>query len=201
MKKIIYTQRVEVIESYKERRDCADQRIAMFINACGYMAAAVNNIPDNVCSFIDGIKPDGIILTGGNDLVKYGGNAPERDETERKLLEYGLKNDIPIYGFCRGMQLIADYFGLELTRITGHAAVRHKLTGYEAFAGRYVNSFHNYAVTADNDILKAVAWSDDGVIEAVSHTNARIFSAMWHPEREQPFLKEDIDLLHGLFGE
>ena len=31
MKKIIYTQRVELVESYGERRDCADVEIAKLI--------------------------------------------------------------------------------------------------------------------------------------------------------------------------
>ena len=33
---------------------------------------------------------NGIILTGGNDLVKYKGNAPERDETEHFLITRNL---------------------------------------------------------------------------------------------------------------
>lgn len=200
MKKIIYTQRVEVIESYKERRDCADQKIAKFIKACGYMPIAVNNIPGNVYLLVDEIRPNGIILTGGNDLVKYGGNAPERDETEKKLLEYGLENDIPVYGFCRGMLFIADYFGLELTRVTGHVAVRHKLAGHEQFAERIVNSFHHFAVATDNEVFKAVAWSEDGIIEAMKHVNKQIYATMWHPERELPFLKKDIEHMYKIFG-
>ena len=200
MKKIIYTQRVEIIESYNERRDCADQKIAEFINACGYMPIAVNNIPDNVYTFVDEIKPDGIILTGGNDLVKYGGNAPERDETEKRLVEYGLESGIPIYGFCRGMQFIADYFGLELKRVTGHTAVLHKLIGREQFSERIVNSFHNFAVAAENEVFKAVAWSEDGVIEAMNHVNKQIFATMWHPEREMVFREQDIKQVQQLFG-
>lgn len=200
LKKIIYTQRVEVIENYNERRDCADQKIAEFINVCGYLPIAVNNIFGDVHRFAEEIKPDGIILTGGNDLVKYGGNAPERDETEKRLVEYGLENDIPIYGFCRGMQFLADYFGLELTKVTGHVKVQHKVTGHRFFAERIVNSFHNFAVAADNGVFKAVAWSEDGVIEAMNHVNKQIYAVMWHPERERPFLEEDIDFMHRIFG-
>ena len=106
MKKIIYTQRVEIVESYGERRDCADVEIAKLIWECGFLPVSVNNIPDKIQVFLEQIKPDGMILTGGNDLSKYGGNALERDETEKRMIEYSVKNDVPLYGFCRGMQMI-----------------------------------------------------------------------------------------------
>lgn len=48
--------------------------------------------------------------------------------------------------------------------------------------------------------FKAVAWSEDGVIEAMKHVNKQIFATMWHPEREQPFFEEDVDFMHRIFG-
>ena len=123
MKKIIYTQRVELVESYGERRDCADVEIAKLIWECGFLPVPVNNIPEKVQIFLEQVNPDGMILTGGNDLSKYGGNAPERDETEKRIIDHGIRNQIPIYGFCRGMQMIADHIGAELARVDRHAAV------------------------------------------------------------------------------
>lgn len=81
------------------------------------------------------LHPCGIVLTGGNSLCKYGGNAPERDENEHTLIDYAVQNNIPLYGLCRGMQVILDYFGIELENVAFHAAtsedgvveaVRHK---------------------------------------------------------------------------
>ena len=140
MKKIIYTQRVEIVESYGERRDCADVEIAKLIWECGFLPVSVNNIPDKIQVFLEQIKPDGMILTGANDLSKYGGNALERDETEKRMIEYSVKNDVPLYGFCRGMQMIADYFGAELAKVEEHVAVRHRLKGNAPWNGRTVNS-------------------------------------------------------------
>ena len=37
MRAVIYTQRVEIVDAYEERRDCADQRIADFIRECGFL--------------------------------------------------------------------------------------------------------------------------------------------------------------------
>lgn len=45
---------------------------------------------------------------------------------EKELLAFALQYDVPVYGFCRGMQVVLDYFGCELEQIQGHVAVRHK---------------------------------------------------------------------------
>ena len=143
MKTVIYTQRVEVIESYQERRDCADQRIADFIVACGFLPIPVPNKSELAEKIVETIQPAGIILTGGNSLVSYGGNAPERDAMDEALVRLAVQRSIPLYGFCRGMQSILVYFGNELTNVEGHVAVRHMVQGenvcYE------VNSYHNQA--------------------------------------------------------
>ena len=77
---VFYTQRVEFIKSYGERRDCADQNIPRFIEACGYLPVPLPNISNIVRQMLELMNPAGIVLTGGNSLVKYGGDAPERDE-------------------------------------------------------------------------------------------------------------------------
>lgn len=198
MKTILYTQRVEIVESYGERRDCADQNIPRFIQACGYLPVPMPNIVDAARQMAKQLEPAGIVLTGGNSLVKYGGNAPERDEAERELLNIALQYDMPVYGFCRGMQVILDYFGCELEQVQGHVAVHHKVTG--ALGDLEVNSFHNQACRIVRDSLEILAQSEDGVIEAVLHKDKRILGTMWHPEREKPFKVSDIKRVQELFG-
>ncbi len=199
MKTIIFSQRVEVIESYGERRDCADQRIAEFIRVCGYLPIPVPNNPTIAKEIVEGINPSGIILIGGNSLVKYAGNAPERDATDKILLDISVRKSIPLYGFCRGMQSILDYFGNNLTKVVGHVAVSHKITGAEET--RNVNSYHNEAcIELNNDELIAVMRTEDGVIEKVKHKSLPIVGTMWHPEREKPFAENDIEMLRSLYG-
>lgn len=191
MKKIvIFTQRVEVIEAYQERRDCADQRIAEYISACGYAPVPVPNNPEYAIEIADRIGVSGIVLVGGNSLVKYGGNAPERDKTDKALIEYAVKRRLPLYGFCRGMQSILDYYGNALVNVQGHVAVRHVVMGTE---GSYeVNSFHNQAcIELISDCLEAVLLTEDGVVEKIRHKELPIVGTMWHPERENPF--KDVD--------
>lgn len=200
MKTIIHTQRVEVIESYNERRDCADQRIGEFIHSCGFLPMAVPNNPTIVKDILKFAKPRGIVLVGGNSLVKYGGNAPERDSTDEFLIDFAIKSKIPLYGFCRGMQSILDYFGNVLVKVSGHAGIRHEVKGDEGCFE--VNSYHNEAcLELVNDELVSVMRTEDGVIEKVKHRTLPIVGTMWHPERENPFRDIDVAMVQELMSE
>lgn len=200
MKTVIYTQRVEIIENYQERRDCADQRIADFIRLCGFLPIPIPNRSSMAEDIFINIHPSGIVLTGGNSLVAYGGNAPERDAMDKELIELAVKNGIPLYGFCRGMQSIMDYFGNELIEVKGHVAVRHLIN--EECEKYEVNSYHNQACIKmkANCGLSIIARAEDGVIEAVCHKNLPIVGTMWHPEREKCFLQQDVNRVKKLFG-
>jgi len=205
MKIVVYTQRVEVIESYNERRDCADQRIPEFIKACGYLPVPLPNNAVIAKQIVEELKPAGIVLVGGNSLVKYGGNAPERDETDRMMIETAIEKQIPLYGFCRGMQSILDYFGEELVTVKGHVAVRMNLKGVEdetlGSFNREVNSYHNQGcVTINRPDIEILAKSDDGVIKAIRMKAYKLLGTMWHPERETPFCEDDIIMLKAHLG-
>lgn len=196
---VIYTQRVELVEGYQERRDCADQRIADFIDCCGFLPIPVPNKKELAESIIKKIQPAGIMLTGGNSLQRYGGNAPERDEMDAALLEIAIRNKIPLYGFCRGMQSILSYFGNELVNVDGHVAVQHYI---ELETERYkVNSYHNQACIELNKYgeLVVLARTEDGVIEAVRHKTLPILGTMWHPEREYNYSLKDLERINKLF--
>ena len=182
---VLYTQRVEIVESYQERRDCADQRIVDFISACGFLPIPVPNKNDLAEALVRSLDPSGIILTGGNSLKRYGGNAPERDAMDKALIEIAVNKVIPLYGFCRGMQSILDYFGNYLVEVKNHAAVRHLV--YEGLEQYDVNSYHNQACLQleKGCGLEITAQAEDGVIEAVKHEVLPIMGTMWHPEREK----------------
>ncbi len=201
MKKIIFTQRVEIVESYGERRDCADQNIACFLEACGYIPVPVPNVLKDMDAFLKAIQPEGILLTGGNSLQKWGGNAAERDRTDYELIRLAIQNKIPLYGFCRGMQSILDYFGCELSQVQGHVAVRHEVWEQQADTRFLTNSFHNQACFRENlkVPLYAAACTEDGVVEWVRHESLPIEATMWHPEREVPFAETDLERVKKLF--
>lgn len=196
---VLFTQRVEIVESYNERRDCADQRIAKFIRACGFLPVPISNNKELALELVLALQPSGIILTGGNSLVKYGGNAPERDDMDRALIDQAVNRRIPLYGFCRGMQSILHYFGNDLEQVEGHVAVKHKINGKENEIE--VNSYHNQGCTElSSTELEVVMRSGDGVIEKIIHKESPILGTMWHPERENPFKELDICMVKKLFG-
>ena len=198
MKKIIFTQRVHLCEQYNERWDCADQKIAQLLRTCGYMPIPVPNQEKLVEDFSAMVFPSGILLTGGNSLMKYGGNAPERDGTDVACISVAVKHGIPVIGFCRGMQSLLDYFGERLEEVKNHVGVRHQVRGKIC---REVNSYHSLGcLSLDTGAFEVLAQAEDGCIEAVRHKEYPFLGIMWHPEREENFRAEDISMVKELFG-
>lgn len=195
---VFFSQRLDVNPSYHERRDCIDQRLVCFLKECGYLPVALPNNEEIIKDYFNLVSPKAIVLTGGNSLEKYGGNAPERDRTDKYLIEKSIENDIPLIGICRGMQSILDYFGEELVNIHGHVATRHfirSLDGKSTCFNREVNSFHNQGLyELKKDDLTVLATSEDGVLKAIVHKKKPIMGIMWHPERERTFSILDINL-------
>lgn len=201
MKKILYTQRVEIVPAYGERRDCADQRLVEFLSACGFLPIAAPNVPAIAESLAEGVLPEGILFTGGNSLAAYGGDAPERDETEARLLAWARRRGCPVFGICRGMQFLFHQYGGTLSPLDGHVAVRHGVRG--AWRQGLVNSYHTLSAVFDGEaekVWKKTAVAEDGAIEAMVHRFEPVAAVMWHPERESGFCREDVELMKSFFG-
>lgn len=195
-KRIAVTQRVEYIEAIKERRDALSQEWAELSETCGFLPLLLPNRLSAAQELMEVWEPDGILLTGGNDLSAYGGSTPERDETERFLIQYAVDQKIPLLGVCRGMQMVLDYFGTTLQRVEGHIRVEHPLTN-----GDTVNSFHSWGAVECQEPMVPEARSEDGVLEAVRHRDYPwIRGIMWHPERYHPPRERDIQLIREVFG-
>jgi len=189
LKKIFISQRVDIINN--ERRDsCSQEWNELAIN-CGFIPIFVPNNIKLVYSLLSSISPDGIILTGGNDLVKYYGNSPERDEVESLLIEYALINNLPLLGVCRGMQMILNYFNNKLVKVKNHVRTQHILDN-----GYIVNSFHNWGCINCSKPLEVLAKSNDNCIEEIKY--AKIKGIMWHPERYKPLREKDIIMIRGV---
>lgn len=195
MKLIAVTQRVEVVPERRERRDVLDQTWVRFLGHCGCLPVAIPNEPCAAGHLWRSVRFDGILLTGGNDL---GGDAPERDETERALLVEARRGGAPVIGVCRGMQLIQSVFGIALQRTPGHVTPRQWIRLGEV--RRAVNSYHNLGSFETVAELPAWAWSDDGVVKAVRHVSEPLLGIMWHPERLVPFRRGDLNLFRDHFG-
>jgi gamma-glutamyl-gamma-aminobutyrate hydrolase PuuD len=197
MKTVAVTQRVVIDPPHSTRRDCLDQVWSKFLLACGLAPVPVPNSVEAALAICGQV--DGIVLTGGNDLAEYGGDAPERDATETALLDMAERRGLPVLGVCRGMQMILHRFGSPLHRVEGHVAPRQRIL----IDGRVadVNSFHNFAAKEVHPPLITWAVADDGVIKAVKHQQGRVFGMMWHPERLEPFRADDMALFAKVFAE
>lgn len=198
MKIAFLSQRVDVIDSYNETRDCLDQQ---WINLCtqlGFVAIPIPNNKENLQNLLYKITPESIILTGGVSPIKYGGFSSQRDEIDNILIQYSINKNIPLLGVCRGMQSICLYFDFDLIEVENHVAKDHKING---IITDNVNSFHSLATTnIDENLFEVLAKSEDNVIEAIKHKNKKITGIMWHPERYSPFKNEDIQLIKESLG-
>lgn len=208
MLKIGLTQRVDVSSSYAERRDGLDQAWARLLTKMGALALPLANCGCSPSTVLDHLKLDGIIFTGGNDLAGTSNGvsvALERDEFEAGLLRACGDRLVPILGVCRGMQLIASYYGLNITPVFNHVAVRHGIDIYENGAmpitpRSSVNSFHRFGI-ARQDVrgpIQVEATAPEGSVEAISHVSLPQWGIMWHPERA-PWDIADINLLRACF--
>ena len=127
MKKVILTQRVDVIQAYDEKRDAIDQRWTDFLMSINILPIFISNNLLHVEAILSNEDIDGVILTGGGSLIKYRGNSLERDQVEKYIIDWAIDCNIPVLGVCRGMQSIQDYFGIPLKSVNNHVGVRHKL--------------------------------------------------------------------------
>jgi len=197
MKTVAVTQRVSIIPEYGERRDCLDQAWTKFLAACGLLPVALPNVVDTALALCEWAGIAGLVLTGGNDLAEYGGDAPERDAVEHALLSWAQQRDMPVLGVCRGMQVIQQHFAIELRRVEGHVAKRQVI--HIDGGCREVNSYHHFAAFDSRPPLEVWAVADDGAVEAIRHSVQPITGIMWHPERSAPFSSADVVLFRQVF--
>ena len=207
MKIIAVTQRLVLNQNYYEMREALDVKWGKLFKKINFLPVILP-IEFEYKKYFNFIKIDGIILTGGNDLNNTNKNklSLKRDIFEKGLIRYSIKNKIPIFGMCRGMEIIADYFGANFKKVKGQVGIRHKLkvnknSKYfkELKKISSVNSFHNYAIDSLPKNLIISATNEKGMIKAMEHNRYKIFGQMWHSERENLFDKNQINLIKKFF--
>jgi putative glutamine amidotransferase len=152
---------------------------------------------------------DGLLLSGGSDLdpsyygeepdPELGPTIPERDAYEMALVGLALRRGIPVFGICRGMQVLNVALGgtlyqdlpsqwdrdvLKHRQVTPKWQPTHEV---EVSEGSYVaevmgcdvvkvNSYHHQGIKDLAEGLVVTGRSTDGVVEAVE---AKDFSERW----------------------
>lgn len=166
---------------------------------------------------------DGVLLTGGDDIDPklYAGKLPEalaktvgplepeRDIWEKELIAEVFRQEKPLFGICRGHQMLNVALGgtllvdiaTERPGALNHRQMDRKMEPVhevrierESLLGKItgrqtlgVNSTHHQAIGALAAPLRAVAESPDGIIEAVEWKEAGkrpfLLAVQFHPER------------------
>lgn len=158
---------------------------------------------------------DGYLFTGGHDISpalygekdrgKCGIINEDRDLLEKLVFDKAYKNDKPVLGICRGLQIINVLSGGTLyqdlhsetdTQIEHHMQPPYDTTAHRVEINKEsslykllktgtlgVNSYHHQAVKKLAPCLKIMAKADDGTIEAIEDINKKfIWAVQWHPE-------------------
>lgn len=156
---------------------------------------------------------DVLLLCGGGDIAAChfgeeqsplsGQPNEERDNFELLLVSVALEMNKTVVGVCRGLQLINVALGGTLWQdITDQSEVNHqrpdkqwegvhhvvveegsRLQGVMGDTRLWVNSTHHQAIRTLGRSLRAVAWADDGTIEAIESDRWPLAAVQWHPER------------------
>jgi putative glutamine amidotransferase len=133
------------------------------------------------------------------------GTDQRRDEFEMRLVRDAVAADRPVLAICRGIQVVNVALGgtlhqhlMDLPGAIAHGSpteadpwVTHELKvsessriaeacGRVAFTAR---ASHHQAVDRLGRGLRAVAWTEDGVIEAIEADQGWVVGVQWHPER------------------
>ena len=152
---------------------------------------------------------DGLLICGGDDVdpalygqERNGAGDPDsdRDVAEMELFRAVYEAGKPIFGICRGSQLInvalggtmiqdlgpelnAFHKSVVLDKVhalrTAEGSILRELYG-EVFTS---NSYHHQAVDKLGEGLIPMAWAEAGFVEGVQHETMPIFGVQFHPER------------------
>lgn len=170
----IITQRVFYYEPYGELWECLDSALQEFLLTCDCEAMGVSFTQE---AYIESLfaHSDMLILSGGNDIGAY----PKRDEFEKALVSYALSHHKKILAICRGMQLLAQYFGIALHKSSHIIGVAHTLQGTLC---HNVHSYHQFCIKDAPKDYAVLAYVGD---EIEAFANNQVLALMWHPEREK----------------
>ncbi|MBI3868537.1 MAG: gamma-glutamyl-gamma-aminobutyrate hydrolase family protein [Verrucomicrobia bacterium] len=205
MKRIGLSMRIVDEAAYDESRDALAHDWARFLALalpdCQW--TPIPNLGAKAAGFIQDWGLDGLVLTGGNDP----GSSTLRDDTENALVREALRRRLPLFGVCRGLQMIQRCFGGPLRGCPkdGHVATRHVVRferGSVEEGERTVNSYHALGVRPQDlaPELIATALSADGWVEGLAHRGSPMAAVQWHPERNAVMDPLDARLLRDTLG-
>ncbi len=166
------------------------------------------------------VEVDGVLFSGGPDIHPglygeelldcCGALAPERDALEIPLMQKAIAIDKPVFGICRGFQVLNVVTGGTMyqdintqnkssvhiehqrTKPEEKDKVMHKVnvirdtplhTFSEGLLQIGVNTLHHQGVKKLGEPLRSMAIADDGIVEAAYYPGKKfVMGVQWHPE-------------------
>jgi putative glutamine amidotransferase len=186
------------------------------IDAGAVPVLLAHGAPEDASRALDGT--DGLVLVGGDDLhpESYGDDHDGRskgvdvaaDAWEIALAVAAVDHRIPVFGICRGFQVLNVAFGgtlhQDIAGFEAHRPIsgvpdevlgeRHAIriepgcrlaAAYGETGHRVVNTIHHQAIDQLAPGWVATAWAEDGVIEAIEplDPDVPVLAVQWHPEK------------------
>ena len=184
--------RITNAKDYDEKRDSLSHDWPKLMEELGINIVFIPNSLKNVRSYLSELNLSGFIISGGDNI----GDNVERDKTEIEMIKFAMKNKNPLFGVCRGMQIINKFFDgtISTSEKSNHVGKYHNINiinqnFFKFFKNKNtkVNSFHNNLIYNENlgsDLIPFATISEDGTVEGFFHKLFPIIGVMWHPERQ-----------------
>jgi putative glutamine amidotransferase len=197
----LYTSYINALESFG---------LAPVLITPGHTGSSIDALVDACC---------GLVLSGGEDVdpSRYGEEPspalgqvePLRDEMEFRAVECATARGMPVFGICRGLQVLNVHFGGTLYQDIATDRPGEQLTHQQtqpwferthsatvlqdsllsSIVGEerlLINSFHHQAVKHLAPGMRVVARADDGMVEAIERPEYPwLLGVQWHPERNE----------------
>jgi putative glutamine amidotransferase len=192
-------------------------RAVASVGGVPFMLPLLDDDPEAMRCMFDQL--DGIFIAGGIDIDPgtYGAERHEqtgrpdhaRDRIEMQMVRWAIEDGKPVFGVCRGAQVINvvcggtlyqdiadempevekhDYFPTEgfARDHLAHSvrlAAGSRLRALFGTSDALVNSMHHQAVRTLGAGLRITAYAPDGIVEAVEGTDdGWVVGVQWHPE-------------------
>lgn len=190
-KKIGITTRIVNAQGYEEKRDALSQDWVKLLEQYNLIPILIPNNLSNITLFLEENSIEGIILSGGDNI----GDDKERDHTEKELIKFGIERDLPIFGVCRGMQVLNNFFKgkIKLSLDDSHIGNDHevkisnnKISDILKQDKILVNSYHRNIINLEDigeSLISFAINQKDNTVEGFLHKKLPIMGVMWHPER------------------
>ena len=195
-----------------------------YVNKLQAAGASVVILPPDADNHTAIARLDGLVMAGGADIepARYGAEHKEgtdkprveRDASELGLYRAAREANLPVFGICRGLQIMAvahggslhqhlpDLVGNTLHRDAPGTFNNHGATftpgsliaGLVGATEATVNSSHHQAVDSPGN-LTVTGYAEDGTVEVCEDPSAEfVLGVQWHPE-----FSDDENISENLF--